>query len=108
MNLEAKHRSTLLSLALVFLTGFTLTGAAMVINDYYDRDIDAVNEPGRPIPNGEVKPREAVAYSILLSAVGLQQPHEPSALGVAPIMDRDDLLGGKRMGFIGNLIVAPA
>lgn len=31
-----------------FLTGFTQT-----INDYYDREIDAINEPYRPIPSGE-------------------------------------------------------
>src|SRR5674476_1679977 len=33
-----------------FLTGFTFCAAAMVINDYYDRTIDAINEPQRPIP----------------------------------------------------------
>ena len=101
----------LLSLALVFLTGFTLTGAAMVINDYYDRDIDAVNEPGRPIPSGEVKPREAVAYSILLSAVGLAAAGltSISALGVAAlswILMMTYSAWGKRMGFLGNLMVS--
>lgn len=30
-----------------FLTGFTQT-----INDWYDREIDAINEPYRPIPSG--------------------------------------------------------
>jgi len=32
-----------------FLTGFTQT-----INDWYDRDIDAINEPYRPIPSGAI------------------------------------------------------
>ena len=31
-----------------FLTGYTQT-----INDYYDREIDAINEPDRPIPSGK-------------------------------------------------------
>ena len=44
-----------------FLTGFTFCAAAMVINDYYDRKIDAINEPQRPIPSGTVKPNEALA-----------------------------------------------
>ena len=35
-----------------FGTGFMLTAAAMTINDYYDRTIDAINEPTRPIPSG--------------------------------------------------------
>src|SRR4030066_2025023 len=53
-----------------FLTGFLLTAAAMAINDYYDRKIDAVNEPLRPIPSGLVSPREALALVVFLSAFG--------------------------------------
>jgi chlorophyll synthase len=33
-----------------FLTGYTQT-----INDYYDREIDAINEPYRPIPSGNLR-----------------------------------------------------
>ncbi|MEM2093550.1 MAG: UbiA family prenyltransferase, partial [Candidatus Bathyarchaeia archaeon] len=43
-----------------FLTGFLLTAASMVVNDYYDREIDAINEPTRPIPSGLIKPEEAL------------------------------------------------
>lgn len=99
------------SLALAFVTGFSLTGAAMVINDYYDRDIDAVNEPGRPIPSGDVKPLEAVTYSILLSALGLAAAGITSlpALGVAAfswVVMMTYSAWGKRMGFVGNLMVS--
>jgi geranylgeranylglycerol-phosphate geranylgeranyltransferase len=59
------------SIVLSFITGFTLTGAAMAINDYYDREVDAINEPDRPIPSGAISPREAFAESILLSIIGL-------------------------------------
>ena len=45
-----------------FLTGFTFCAAAMVINDYYDRNIDSINEPNRPIPSGLIKTREALAF----------------------------------------------
>ncbi|MDD4447831.1 MAG: UbiA family prenyltransferase, partial [Methanothrix sp.] len=38
-----------LAAALIFLTVFLITGAGNAINDYYDRDIDAINRPGRPI-----------------------------------------------------------
>ncbi|TEU11579.1 prenyltransferase, partial [Candidatus Bathyarchaeota archaeon] len=41
-------------LLLAFLTGFFMTGSAFAVNDYYDREIDAINEPGRPIPSGAV------------------------------------------------------
>jgi len=58
------------SLILGFITGFALTAASMTINDYYDRDIDAVNEPNRPIPSGLIKPKEALAFAVFLTAVG--------------------------------------
>ena len=59
-----------LKLVLGFLTGFLLTAASMAINDYWDREIDAVNEPKRPIPSGAVKPREALAFAFFLTAAG--------------------------------------
>src|SRR4030043_124773 len=54
-----------------FLTAFTLTGAAMAINDYFDRYVDAVNEPERPLPKGLVSPGSAVSFSAFLSVLGL-------------------------------------
>jgi geranylgeranylglycerol-phosphate geranylgeranyltransferase len=53
-----------------FVTGFTLTAASMTINDYYDRQIDAVNEPNRPIPSGLIKPGYALGFAAALSTVG--------------------------------------
>lgn len=59
-----------LNLVYGFVTGFTLTGASMAINDYYDREIDAVNEPNRPIPSGLIQPREALVFALVITAVG--------------------------------------
>src|SRR3972149_1634004 len=59
-----------LKIAYGFLTGFTLCAAAMVVNDYYDRAIDAVNEPSRPIPSGLVSSREALVLVFVLTVVG--------------------------------------
>jgi len=53
-----------------FLTGFMLTAASMAINDYCDREIDAINEPNRPIPSGLIKPKEALAFAFILTAIG--------------------------------------
>ena len=47
-----------------------LTAASMAINDYYDRAIDAMNEPSRPIPSGLVSAREALGLVFVLSVVG--------------------------------------
>jgi len=59
-----------LATALIFLTVFLITGAGNAVNDYYDRDIDAINRPRRPIPSGRVSARAAFYYSLALFAVG--------------------------------------
>jgi len=56
--------------ALIFLTVFLVTGAGNAINDYYDREIDAVNRPGRPIPSGRISAQAALYYSLALFAAG--------------------------------------
>lgn len=48
----------------VFLTGPMATGVCQMLNDYFDRDIDAINEPTRPIPSGAISLRNA---TILIS-----------------------------------------
>jgi chlorophyll synthase len=46
----------------VALTGIVLAGPlvcamSQAINDWYDREVDAINEPGRPIPSGRIPGR---------------------------------------------------
>ena len=60
------------------MSGPLLTGYTQVINDYYDREIDAINEPYRPIPSGLISETEAVIQFVLLLAGGL---------GVAYVLD---------------------
>ncbi len=103
--------TSLREVVLAFVTGFTLTGSAMSINDYYDRDIDAVNEPGRPIPSGAVKPREALAFSIVLSVAGLVAAWMTcfGCLLIAVfawVVAMSYATRGKRTGFPGNLMVS--
>jgi 4-hydroxybenzoate polyprenyltransferase len=45
--------------------------AGMALNDYADRDVDAVERPGRPIPSGRVRPRVALGVAAGLTAAGL-------------------------------------
>jgi len=98
-------------LSLAFLTGFFMTGSAMAVNDYYDREIDAINEPGRPIPSGAVSPGEALAISGVLSVFGLAAAWLTSlgnlaiaALAWVAMMAYSTF--GKRTGFLGNLMVS--
>ena len=59
------------NLLLGFVTAFALTAASMVMNDFCDRQIDAINEPNRPIPRGDVSPKEALFFAVALSLLGI-------------------------------------
>ena len=54
-----------------FLAGFLLLSASMILNDYFDREIDAINEPKRPLPSGVVKSSEALSFALILASLGL-------------------------------------
>ncbi|ELY57329.1 prenyltransferase [Natronococcus amylolyticus DSM 10524] len=58
--------------AAVAATGLAV-GAGNAINDYFDREIDRINQPERAIPRGAVSPRGALAFSVVLfaGAIGL-------------------------------------
>ncbi|MFI0941786.1 SCO3242 family prenyltransferase [Streptomyces sp. NPDC021020] len=45
--------------------------AGMALNDFADREVDAVERPRRPIPAGRVTPAEALAAAAALTAAGL-------------------------------------
>jgi geranylgeranylglycerol-phosphate geranylgeranyltransferase len=93
------------------LTSFTLTAAAMAVNDYYDYDIDKVNEPSRPIPSGAVSLKEALAVTAILTAVGFVFAYIVSlwcllfAIIAWAIMLTYSTVG-KRSGLAGNLLVS--
>jgi geranylgeranylglycerol-phosphate geranylgeranyltransferase len=46
-------------------------GAGMVINDYFDIEIDRINKPDRPLPSGSISKRTALLYYGVLTASGL-------------------------------------
>jgi len=100
-----------LLLSYSFLTGFLLSGSSMAINDYYDRDIDAINEPGRVLPSGALKPNEALVWSIILAFFGLLASYFTSwiHLGLAFLAWGASIFYatiGKRTGLLGNVVVS--
>ena len=102
---------SIIELSLSFITGFFLSGSAMAINDYYDREIDAVNEPSRPIPSGEVEPHVALVFSIVLCLFGLGAAYMTSLhnLAIAILASVAMIVystAGKKTGLPGNLIVS--
>lgn len=62
----------------MLMSGPFLTGYTQTINDYYDREIDAINEPYRPIPSGKISETEVVTQFLALLAGGI---------GVAAVLD---------------------
>lgn len=87
------------------------TGAGNAINDYFDREIDRINAPDRPIPRGDVSPRGALALStgLFAVAVGLSLVLPWLAIAIAVI----DLLAliaytelFKGLAGVGNIVVA--
>ena len=99
------------NLILGFLTGFLLTGASMAINDYYDREIDAINEPERPIPSGAITPSQALAFAFLLTVAGLTAALmtnlECLALAIISwIISVSYVTFGKQTGLFGNFLVS--
>ena len=100
-----------INLLLGIITSFTLTGASMVLNDFFDRKIDAINEPSRPIPKGDISPQEALVLTFLLIIIGLISAfntnlHNFLLAILAMIISITYIVKGKRTGLLGNFLVS--
>lgn len=87
------------------------TGGGNAINDYFDREVDAVNRPGRPIPRGSVSARGALAFALALFALAVVAaatlPRAALAIAVAnaaALAAYTKLFKG--LPGVGNLVVA--
>lgn len=60
-----------LEVIIVCIVAFLFTGAGNSLNDYFDRIIDKVNHPTRPIPSGRIKPNNAMTFSAVLFVASL-------------------------------------
>ncbi|MBD2774688.1 chlorophyll synthase ChlG [Iningainema tapete] len=57
--------------ACMLLAGPLLAGYTQTMNEYYDRDIDAINEPYRPIPSGAIPLPQVVTQILVLLIAGI-------------------------------------
>ncbi|MCW4046928.1 MAG: UbiA family prenyltransferase [Candidatus Bathyarchaeota archaeon] len=63
-----------LSVEIALLSFFSMafiTSAGFSLNDYFDRESDAVIKPKRPIPSGALSLKQVVAVAVILFVVGL-------------------------------------
>ena len=72
-NYTFSLENVLISAACMLLSGPFMTGYTQVVNEYYDREIDAINEPYRPIPSGAISLPQVIAqvWVLLLAGIGL-------------------------------------
>ena len=56
-------------LAGVVLCGPLLCATSQAVNDWFDRKVDAINEPARPIPSGRMPGRSGLYVAVLWSAL---------------------------------------
>jgi len=110
--------STLIfNIILGILTYFFLAGSGMVINDYYDIEIDKINRPERPIPRGSITLKQAKILWIITALIGIVLAILQSVLFnityvIIIIAIFFVFIGwlyaawGKKSGFIGNIIVS--
>ncbi|MCC6176494.1 MAG: UbiA-like protein EboC [Chloroflexi bacterium] len=57
-------------LIVLVLASVCLYAGGVVLNDYYDRDVDKVERPERPIPSGRIDARSALALGARLLGLG--------------------------------------
>ncbi|MGG6294009.1 chlorophyll synthase ChlG [Leptolyngbya sp. AN02str] len=61
----------LIAAACMLMSGPLLAGYTQTINDFYDREIDAINEPYRPIPSGAISIPQVVTQILVLLLAGI-------------------------------------
>ena len=96
---------------LIFFSMAAITSAGFAINDYFDKESDAVIKPKRPIPSGALSLRQVVTVSAVLFAVGLALAALINWLSFL-ILAADSLLllmyssvVKRKSGFVANVLV---
>jgi chlorophyll synthase len=98
----------------ILMAGPLLCGVSQVINDYFDREVDALNEPHRLIPSGKVSIRQVVITVLVLlftgAMIALYLGHGVfylTSVGVLlAMLYSAPPVRAKRNGWFGNTVVA--
>ena len=68
LPMEGRWSIVLLGVA---LAGPMVCATSQAVNDWFDRHVDAINEPGRPIPSGRIPGRWGLYIAVAWTAVSL-------------------------------------
>ena len=90
---------------------FFFMAAGNMLNDYFDRELDLINHPERPIPAGEIQPKyvlySAVGIFSVLIILGLTiNVFMFLILIIATLLMVSYELYLKRRGFVGNITIS--
>ncbi len=111
----ATYRSTfsltVQTAVLIFFSMAFITSAGFAINDYFDRESDALIKPKRPIPSGALTLKQVIAVSSILFALGLIMAAYINLLSFT-IIAVDSLLlliystlVKRKSGFVANILI---
>ncbi len=100
----------LYGLVLVGLIPALIGAGGNIVNDYFDRFVDAVNKPWRPIPSGRIRAKTALITSVSLMVLGvslsvLLNPYCFLVAVLASILLFEYSRWIKRTGFPGNIVI---
>ena len=70
----------------VLLAGPLVCATSQAVNDWFDRHVDAINEPNRPIPSGRIPGRWGLYIALIWTALSLAVASRLGAWGFgAPV-----------------------
>ena len=106
------ERIPLLALGIA-ITGPLVCASSQAVNDWFDRHVDAINEPNRPIPSGRIPGQWGLAIAIFWTALCLLAALPLGAFGLSAVAIALLFSWGysappfrfKRNGWIGNTAV---
>src|SRR5512143_102091 len=55
----------------IVLAGPLVCATSQAVNDWFDRDVDAINEPQRPIPSGRMPGRTGLGLAVAWTGVSI-------------------------------------
>jgi chlorophyll/bacteriochlorophyll a synthase len=108
------HAERLWTLALgIGLTGPLVCASSQAVNDWFDRHVDAINEPNRPIPSGRIPGRWGLYIAIFWSGLCVLAALPLGTFGLAAVALALAFSWGysappfrfKRNGWVGNAAV---
>lgn len=100
----------------VILAGPLMCAMSQTMNDYFDREVDAINEPERPIPSGKISKQASwlITFGLIMTGFLVALSIHPYVVAIAfvgVLMSHaysGPPIRAKRNGWYGNLIVGLA